>query len=179
MLHLGTQSLETDRLALRRYRMSDAEDMFANWATDPEAARFWSWEPHKNIQETKSLLAQWICEYDKPNYYHWVIVHKKTEQAIGYLYLADIDDREKSASVHYLISPKYWNQGMASEALKKVLDFAFDKIGFAKILSWHHADNPASGRVMEKCGMNFTKSAYSKEDCKGLGGEYLYYQIKK
>lgn len=49
MQHIGTKQLETDRLILRQYKLSDAEDMFENWVTDEEAARFWEWTPHKDI----------------------------------------------------------------------------------------------------------------------------------
>ena len=58
--HVGTQQLETDRLILRRHKMTDADDMYRNWVTDPEVCRFWQWKPHKNIDETKALLAGWI-----------------------------------------------------------------------------------------------------------------------
>lgn len=60
MQHIGTKQLETERLILRRYRMEDADDMFANWVTDPEVVRFWDWKPHQDIAETKSLLRSWI-----------------------------------------------------------------------------------------------------------------------
>lgn len=70
--HLGTQRVETDRLILRQYQVTDADDMFRNWVTDPEASRFWGWEPHKDIEETRSLLLGWIDEYSKMDHYHWV-----------------------------------------------------------------------------------------------------------
>lgn len=41
MKHIGTQTIETDRLLLRKYEMTDVDDMFRNWVTDPEASRFW------------------------------------------------------------------------------------------------------------------------------------------
>ena len=66
--HVGTEQLETNRLILRRHKMTDADDMYNNWVTDPEVCRFWSWEPHKNIEETKGLLAGWIEEYKKKRY---------------------------------------------------------------------------------------------------------------
>lgn len=77
MNHAGTQLLETNRLVLRKYDSSDADDMYRNWVTDPEVCRFWQWEPHKDMEETKTLLAGWIQEYKKTDYYHWTIVLKK------------------------------------------------------------------------------------------------------
>lgn len=47
MRHAGTQTLETDRLFLRQLLPEDAEQMYTNWASDPEVTRFLRWEPHK------------------------------------------------------------------------------------------------------------------------------------
>ena len=57
MRHAGTQTLETDRLFLRQLLPEDAEQMYTNWASDPEVTRFLRWEPHKNALETVGLLA--------------------------------------------------------------------------------------------------------------------------
>ena len=96
--NIGTCDLETERIVLRKYYYSDAEDMYENWVANPEACRFWKWEPHKNIDETKLLLSKWIDEYEKINYFHWVIVLKNTLQAIGYIYFSDLDDKKNSIS---------------------------------------------------------------------------------
>jgi len=53
----GTQRIETDRFVLRRFRLEDTEDMYANWASDPEVARFLTWPTHSSVEVTKSLLA--------------------------------------------------------------------------------------------------------------------------
>uniref|UniRef100_UPI004056EB02 GNAT family N-acetyltransferase n=1 Tax=Acetatifactor sp. TaxID=1872090 RepID=UPI004056EB02 len=179
MQHIGTKLLETERLILRRYRMQDADDMFANWVTDSEVARFWDWETHKEIGTTQALLKQWINEYEKFDYYHWIIVCKSNMQAIGYIYLNAIDDSNCSAEVHYLLSRAYWNQGIMSEACKRVIEFAFHDVGFRKIHSYHHCDNPASGRVMQKCGMTFIRAESREMDNPRLSGEYHYYEVER
>lgn len=177
MKHLGTVPLETQRLILRRYQMADAQDMFANWLTDREVSRFWTWQPHTDISETKAALEQWISQYSNDNYYHWVIVAKQNLQPIGYIYLNTVDNSLGSAAVHYLLSRPYWNQGLASEACKEVIEFAFGRVGFRRIHSHHHAGNPASGRVMEKCGMKHIKTEYRRLEQERLCGDYLCYEI--
>lgn len=69
MRHAGTQTLETDRLFLRQLLPEDAEQMYTNWASDPEVTRFLRWEPHKNALETVGLLAAWATLYPNPDYY--------------------------------------------------------------------------------------------------------------
>jgi ribosomal-protein-alanine N-acetyltransferase len=180
MNHLGTITIETDRLILRQYKMTDADDMFSNWVADPEISRFWGWELHKNIEETKSLLSGWIAEYSRIDNYHWVIVLKETSQAIGYIYLNEINDEKGSSSVHYLVSRKYWNQGIMTEACKAIIDFSFSKIGMLYIHTHHHVDNHASGKVMQKSGFRYIETKFRQlHDCEQISGDYCYYEISK
>ena len=182
--HVGTKPLETNRLILRRHEITDADDIYDNWATDPGVCRFWSWEPHKSIDETRALLAGWIDEYKKPNNYHWIIVLKSMSKAVGYIYLSDIDDVSNSVSVHYALSRACWNQGIMTEACGCILAFAFDVLGTETVHSNHHIENPASGRTMQKCGMRYVKIAREGLSQKHISsGEYLsgdrcYYEIK-
>ena len=178
--HIGTRTIETDRLILRQYKMTDADDMFQNWVNDREVTHFWGWEPHKSIEETKSLLRNWIDEYDKMDCYHWVVILKVNSQAIGYIYINEIDCDEQAGAVHYLVSRGYWNRGIATEACKAVLSFAFMKIRMKKMQTRHHIENPASGRVMQKAGMRPTGIAYKCfPDCESLSGDYAFYEITK
>lgn len=178
MIHIGTQTLETDRLLLRKYEITDADDMYRNWVTDPAVSRFWSWKPHENIEETKSLLQGWIYDYSKLDNYNWVIVIKELSEAIGYIYLNEINNEEKSASIHYLVSREFWNQGIITEAYRAVLDFSFNKIGITKIHTHHHIDNPASGRVMQKSGMHYLETKCKEiTDCTQISGDYCFYEI--
>jgi [ribosomal protein S5]-alanine N-acetyltransferase len=178
--HVGTQTIETERLILRKYKITDAEDMFHNWVTDPEVSRFWSWKPHKDIAETKLLLSDWINEYSNLNIYHWVIVLKNTSQAIGYIYLNEINDADQSVSVHYLLSRTLWNQGIITEACRSVIEFAFIILGVDKVHTRHHIDNPASGKVLRKCGMQYIQTKYKHfPDCEQISGNYCFYEITK
>jgi ribosomal-protein-alanine N-acetyltransferase len=180
LYHVGTKTIETNRLRLRKYEMRDAEDMFSNWVTDLEVSRYWGWKPHENIEETKSLLASWIDEYSNIDNYHWVIVLKESTQAVGYIYLNEIDTEIESVSVHYLVSRKYWGKGIMTEACKAVIDFAFSTINVLYIHSHHHLDNPASGKVMQKSGMRYIETKYRHiPDCEQISGVYCYYGITK
>ena len=175
---MGTQTLETDRLLLRKYELTDADDMFRNWVSDPEVCRFWGWKPHENIEETKALLQGWMNDYDKKDNYHWVIVIKELSEAIGYIYLNGINNEDRSASIHYLVSRKFWNQGIMTEACRAVLDFTFHKVGITKIHSYHHVDNPASGKVMKKSGMHYLDTKYKDiPECRHISGYYCFYEI--
>jgi len=57
------------------------------------------------------------------------------------------------AHIGYCIGRKYWNKGIASEALKSVMEYLFDKVGFNRIEAKFDPRNPNSGAVLKKCGM--------------------------
>lgn len=149
----GTQRIETDRLILRRFRLEDAEDMYVNWASDPEVARFLTWPTHSSVEVTKSLLADWIPGYEDGGYFNWVMEYKETGKAIGNIAVVKLNENTKAADMGYCMSRAYWGQGLMPEALNAVMDYLFDVVGLNRIAACHDANNPKSGRVMEKAGM--------------------------
>ena len=152
--HKGTVTIETQRLILRRARVEDAEAMFHNWTNDPEVTKYLTWPPHGDVEITKKLLASWADSYEKNDYYHWMIVLKEINEPIGSL-LASTVGRAQNAHIGYCIGKAWWHQGIMSEALKAVIDFLFDEVGFHRVEAMHDPNNPHSGNVMKKCGMKY------------------------
>ena len=153
MYKTGTQKIETDRLVLRRFRLEDAEDMYANWASDPEVTKFLTWPPHSSVDVTKSLLATWISRYEDGGYFNWVMELKENGEAIGNISVANLNEKVESAEIGYCMSRAYWGRELMPEALKAVMDYLFDVIGLNRVAACHDANNPKSGRVMDKAGM--------------------------
>lgn len=60
MKHVGTKTIETTRLTLRRLELIDAKMMFSNWTGDDKVTRFLRWDAHKTIDDTKNMIQQWI-----------------------------------------------------------------------------------------------------------------------
>jgi ribosomal-protein-alanine N-acetyltransferase len=151
----GTIQLETDRLLLRRLKKSDAKDMLKNWAGDNEVTKYLSWKTHENINITKGILQKWIESYNNTEFYQWGIVIKKNKKLIGSIGVVEESIKMHKCEVGYCIGKEHWNQGIMTEALRKVLDFLLSDIGFIRVHSVHHIDNPASGKVMQKAGMKY------------------------
>ena len=78
MRNLGTKRLETDRLILRKFELSDAEPMYRNWANDPEVTKFLTWPPHDDVKVTADVLRGWISQYENDTFYQWAIVLKES-----------------------------------------------------------------------------------------------------
>lgn len=173
----GTQPLETSRLLLRPFQSSDAPFIYANWASDPEVSRFWTWEAHCDLSVTEAVLADWLRAYDQPDTFHWAIVRKESSEPIGAVFLDELDWENRSASIHYLLGQAFWHQGLATEAVQRVLTFAFEEAGLVCIHSRHHEKNPASGRVLEKCGMTFQGTR--QLEMPKCGGTYRLYALRQ
>lgn len=150
---LGTKTLETNRLILRKFTKEDAEGMYNNWATDKECCKYLSWEIHKNIEETKEILNKWIEQYND-NSYNWVVELKETKEIIGSISIVKNHKKDLYCEIGYCYGSKYWNKGYATEALKRVIDFFIDECNLHLVEAYHISGNPASGRVMQKAGMH-------------------------
>jgi len=62
--HKGSQVLQTPRLMLRPFALSDADAMFNNWAKDPRVTRFLTWQTHPDLQESLRILNLWQPDYE-------------------------------------------------------------------------------------------------------------------
>ena len=69
---------------------------------------------------------------------------------------SNIGIAEGEAEVGYWIGKPFWNQGYCTEALREMIDYCFNSKGFLTLWADHFVDNPASGKVMEKCGFRDT-----------------------
>ncbi len=156
--HTGTLNLETDGFVLRKFKLMDAHDVFTNWASDKDSAKYNAWSVHTSQEVTKEYVAEWVEWYKKKNYYHWAITDKETEEVIGSVSVSNIRERKKYCEIGYTVAQKRWNQGIATEVLIKVLDFLVNEVGFETIRALHDIRNVSSGRVMEKAGMIFVKN---------------------
>lgn len=95
-------------------------------------------------------------------------IRNKEGQIIGAIGLHDRDDDK--AELGYWIGIPYWNKGYVTEAAKAIIDFGFNELKLNKIFATHFPHNPASGRIMEKAGME-QEAVLIKEVKKG--GEYF------
>ncbi len=152
MKHLGTTVLETDRLTLREFEISDALCVFNNWRNDEVVEQFMDWRADKSPQDTEKKVAEWVAEYEKDNYYNWAIILKDTGEPIGAIG-GEVNELLQSIDVGYCIGQKWWGQGIASEAFKAVISYLFEQVGVNRIVAMHAPENPSSAKVMKKCGL--------------------------
>ncbi len=154
MKHIGTKTIETARLTLRRLKITDAEMMFNNWTSDDEVTRFLRWDAHKTIDDTKHMIEQWIDGYQDESTYYWGIYLKDGEM-IGSIGVTITSEYDLKGELGYKIGSRWWNQGYTSEAAKAVIDYMFCNTDIERIDAHSSVENPASSKVMEKAGMHY------------------------
>ena len=155
MIHVGTIPIETERLLLRRFTIEDVDAAFRNWMGNPEVTRFLRWPTHQNAAVTNWVLRDWISHYDDPTFYQWAIELKSLGEPIGSISVVEQDERTGRIQVGYCIGQSWWHQGYTSEALAAVIRYLFREVGFNRIETQHDPENPHSGGVMRKCGMQY------------------------
>lgn len=155
LLHKGTELLNTERLLLRRFVIDDSEAMFINWASDEQVTKYLSWHPHKNRDTTQEIITSWIKSYDNPETYNWAIVPKDYGKVVESISVNEFSNDLLRCEIGYCMSKSYWNMGIMTEALKDVIKFLINQVGFERVQAKHDILNPASGRVMKKAGMQY------------------------
>lgn len=169
--HMGTNSIETIRLILRRFQVEDTYDMYRNWASDNEALKYIPWGPHKDIKVTYRRILSWVESYRYSNVYVWAIYLKANKEVIGSISMEIFNDKEESCEIGYCIGKAFWGREIVLEALRAVMHYFFYEVGYRKIIARHDVLNHASGRVMEKAGMEFERIIY-KAGYRRDGSEY-------
>ncbi|MDE5764227.1 MAG: GNAT family N-acetyltransferase [Ruminococcus sp.] len=153
-------TIETERLILRPLTVDDAESVF-EWAGDERVAEYMIYPCHKNIEITK----EWLKSLKNlENEYTWGFVRKSDGMLIGsggIRFRAD----EKVWSFGYNFRFDCWGKGYATESAGHMIKYVCSEHNAHEFVAEHAVDNPASGRVIEKCGLEFAYySEYSKFD---------------
>ncbi|MDA0346949.1 MAG: GNAT family N-acetyltransferase [Verrucomicrobia bacterium] len=146
-------SFVTENIAGRKPTLADTKAMFDTYAQDPEVTRYLVFKPYEKIEDLQSWLSYIIKEWDKkPGIMY--LLHKRNEPDVLVGSFSIIIDGFK-AEVGYLLARPYWGQGMITEVLRYWIGWALAQPKIFRIGAVCDVDNPASGRVMEKAGMEF------------------------
>ena len=154
-----TPQIETSRLTLKAVRIEDAADIYA-YARNPNVLRYTTGTTPREFAETEVFVRGLANQ--SAGAFAWTIRRKGHSVVIGVVEFGTQDNGARG-SVDYALSEEYWNQGIMTEAVRAVLDWAFQTLpGLNSVSSSAMTANPASTRVQEKCGMQFVRREYRK-----------------
>jgi ribosomal-protein-alanine N-acetyltransferase len=147
--------LQTRRLTLRQFTAQDL-DALAALMSDAQFMRF-SLGPFSR-EQTAAFLERMLAGYHDNVPSQFAVIGRAENKLIGYcgFFRQTVDDAEE-IEIGYRLDPKYWGQGLATEAARAVRDHGFNDLGLEHIISLIHPENVASRRVAEKNGMALEK----------------------
>ena len=144
--------LNTPRLTLRPLTMRDAQDIY-DYSRDPEVARHVLWDAHRSLADSRAYLRFILRQYRDGVPSSYGIVLKASGRVVGTIGFMWYSQENHSVEVGYSLARGVWNQGLMTEALKAVMRLSFEELQVHRVEAQHETSNPASGRVMLKCGM--------------------------
>ena len=145
----GTIELWTERIILRRYRPEDADDLYRYLGTDPAMYEYSGWNPYATPEMARETVQSFINRYDDERTYSWVM--DIDDVIVGTIGAYDYhDDR---IEVGFSVVPGWQGRGLATAALRKVLEYLTENEGISCVTAWCAAENTGSRKVLEKAGM--------------------------
>ncbi len=158
--------IETERLILRKMTLRDAPDVY-RYARDREVARHVLWEAHQSVWESRAYVRFLLYQYRNGEPGSWGVVLKETGRVVGTIGYMGYSADNSMVEVGYSLAREHWGKGLMTEALAAVIAETFRVLKLHRIEAMHFSDNPASGRVMEKCGMRHEGRLRQRICCKG------------
>jgi ribosomal-protein-alanine N-acetyltransferase len=162
--------LQTDRLILREFEISDAEKIW-ELNSDPEVIQYTGDAPFDSEDQAREFLVEYN-DYQENGYGRWAVIEKKTHEFIGWCGLKLNEDGV--VDIGFRFFKKVWSLGYATESAQACLDYGFNTLMLDEIIGRAARENTASIRVLEKLKMTFWKEGASH----GMGNT-VYYRITR
>ncbi len=143
---------ETSRLRLRQWRPGDAPQLHRVVLGDPAVMVFSLGV--LSLEETRSWIERKTAAEAESGFTHWAMEERSTGELIGICGLAVQPLQEGPfLEVGYRLARARWGNGLATEAVRATLDWAWEHTGFDRITAIIHPENQRSARVAQKAGM--------------------------
>ena len=172
-------TFETERLKIRLFNENDVDDLY-EYCSDDEVTKYLSFPTYTKKQDAIDRINYCIERYEKLDApILWAIEYKEEQKLIGGIDFVKWDEANNKAEIGYLLSRKYWNKGIMTEALAVILKFGFEKMGLNRIQIICDERNIGSSRVMEKNGLKYEGTLRQERFEKGEYVNMKYYSILK
>lgn len=148
-----TIEILTERTRIRLIELSDLDSIHKLHSL-PETDEYNTLGIPKSVEETKSVIEPWIAENegDSIKNYTFAIESNLNNDFIGLFGLKLGNEKYKRGEVWYKIHSDYWNKGIATEVLAKMIDYGFDELNLHRIQAGCAVENIGSIKVLDKVG---------------------------
>ena len=157
-INISNVILETDRLILRAWEITDLDDFF-EYASVEGVGEKAGWEHHKSKDKSLEILKMFIEEKKV-----FAIVLKENQKVIGSIGIEELGeeldkdlDNLPGRELGYVLNKDYWNKGIMKEAVSKVVDYCFNTLKLKFLMASYFNHNIASKKVLENLNFKFYK----------------------
>lgn len=149
--------LETERLILRPWAESDAPALY-KYASDERIGNAAGWPPHKSIEESAEIIRTVFA-----NDGVFALTLKGSDEAIGCagFQLGEAGNfplGEGDAEIGYWLGVPFWGLGLMPEAVRELIRYGFEELGYKVLWCGYFEGNLQSKRVQEECGFKYVRS---------------------
>ena len=141
---------ETTRLRAKPATIAEAQVVFEDYGSDPAVAKYVTWKPHRSVDDTREFLRRCERVWADGSAFPWTLWAKDGGAFVG---LIEIRVHATAVDLRYGLARRWWRQGLMSEALTSVVQWAFGQPGIYRVWATCDVDNLASARVLERVGM--------------------------
>jgi aminoglycoside 6'-N-acetyltransferase len=145
--------LQTDRLVLRRFRATDAP-VFAAYRSDPDVARYQSWETPYSLTAAEAMTAEMASADPRATgWFQYAVVRREdADRLIGDVGV-NRHDNGRQAELGFTFAPGYQGRGYATEAVGRVVDHLLGTDGLHRVHAGCDARNTRSARLLDRVGL--------------------------
>ena len=143
--------LETARTILRPFQITDGADLY-EFSRERRVADAAGWPPHKSVEDSQKMI---VSVFSAPHTF--AVVEKGSGKVIGSAGFT-AQSRGSFASsdeIGYALHPDWWGRGIMTEVVRELIRYGFMDRELEAIWCSHYVENPASRRVIEKCGFSY------------------------
>jgi ribosomal-protein-alanine N-acetyltransferase len=145
-------TLDAPRLRLRAFTLDDADLLQAHLGDGRVAATTLTIPHPYPPGAAAEFIGRHAASWREGKSATWAVTERASGRLVGAIGLR-LTLAHHRAEVGYWIAAEDWGKGYATEATRRVIAFAFDALGLHRVEAHHFIENPASGKVMERCGM--------------------------
>ena len=165
-------SIATERVVLRPFLADDVYDFYA-YAADPVFQRVGGLRPMRGFQQAQIEVATFYNLQRMGRMLPLAILEQNVKHhetaMIGHVFLQFIDWRERQAEILFGVHPERWGCGLATEAVRAVVGYAFGELELRSLTAACHADNQRSRRVLARVGFELVSAGVNGIDLYRLG----------
>jgi ribosomal-protein-alanine N-acetyltransferase len=151
-------TIHTRRLTLRAFEAADIDPLHAI-LSDRDTIRYLP----RSEPWPKEVVQMWIdthwTHWHDHDFGWWALADREENQLLGWCGLGYLDETAETELL-YLLKKSHWGKGLATEAAQRSVVYGFQKLGLDELVGLVYAENVASQRVLEKCGLIFSSQVH-------------------